>query len=81
MNLCYYISRRACAVIKERPPKGSFLPYLSASNRATIHPSRHFVGDIGHLFIREAVLRNSQLPATVSDEAAGLTYTRPAKWV
>jgi hypothetical protein len=45
-------------------------------------PSRHLlaVGDIGHFFIREAVLRNSQLPASVTDAVTGQSYTRPQKW-
>jgi uncharacterized LabA/DUF88 family protein len=45
-------------------------------------PSRHLtsVGDIGHFFINEAALRNSQLPATVTDPVAGRVLTRPAKW-
>ena len=45
-------------------------------------PSRHLtsVGNVGHFFIREALLRNSQLPATVVDRVAGRVLTRPAKW-
>jgi hypothetical protein len=45
-------------------------------------PSRHLtaVGDIGHFFIREAILRDSQLPGTVTDHLTGRTVTRPAKW-
>ncbi|HEX8345105.1 MAG TPA: hypothetical protein VF657_10215 [Actinoplanes sp.] len=45
-------------------------------------PSRHLtgVGNIGHFFINEAALRNSQLPATVTDPVAGRVLTRPAKW-
>jgi uncharacterized LabA/DUF88 family protein len=55
--------------------------YLAMPPGSTV-PSRHLteVGNIGHFFIREAVLRDSQLPTTVTDHVAGRTVTRPVKW-
>lgn len=45
-------------------------------------PSRHLlgVGNLGHFFIRESVLRNAQLPGVVQHAATGRTLQRPAKW-
>jgi hypothetical protein len=47
-----------------------------------IAPSRHLldVGNLGHFFIRESILRNAQLPAVVYDGATGRTLRRPEKW-
>ena len=44
--------------------------------------SRHLlsVGPLGHFFVREAVLRDAQLPAVVFDEVTGRTLRRPEKW-
>ena len=38
------------------------------------------VGNIGHFFIRESVLRGAQLPVEVRDPLSGLTIRRPDKW-
>lgn len=38
------------------------------------------VGDLGHFFIRESVLRGAQLPTAVNDPLSGQTYRRPDKW-
>lgn len=51
-------------------PPGS----TGASSRLTSFPY------VSSFFINEPALRNAQLPATVTDPAAGRTYTRPGKW-
>jgi hypothetical protein len=38
------------------------------------------VGDLGHFFIRESILRNAQLPEVVHEAATGRIIHRPAKW-
>ncbi|WP_030443216.1 hypothetical protein [Actinoplanes subtropicus] len=38
------------------------------------------VGDLGHFFIRESILRSVQLPSEVHDPRSGPTYRRPDKW-
>ncbi|MFF5295688.1 NYN domain-containing protein [Paractinoplanes globisporus] len=44
--------------------------------------SRHLlsVGNLGHFFIRESVLRSAQMPAVVQDATTGRTFQRPDKW-
>ena len=38
------------------------------------------VGNLGHFFIRESVLKGAQLPDEVHDSATGRMYRRPDKW-
>jgi len=44
--------------------------------------SRHLlsVGNLGHFFIRESMLRGAQLPAEVRDPLSGQIFRRPDKW-
>jgi hypothetical protein len=60
-------------------PKQRILLALPPGNMT---PSRHLtaVGNVSHFLIREAVLREAQLPGVVRDPATGRTLIRPAKW-
>jgi uncharacterized LabA/DUF88 family protein len=69
----------ALAAVRLVAPEQRIFIALPPGNKA---PSRHLMspGNLGHFFIKEAALRDAQLPDVVHDAATGRTLVRPAKW-